>query len=900
MSKLIFVLILFSLSFGTQTVRDSLLVTKSMQVDSAFYVGKKPLATNPKYAATFDSAGNLMKIWPIASIQKDSVTHAVYSDTADTALNTPDSVRAAHKAYVLKHNVTVDQIPYANTDTTFVGSGITINNAAKILTSPYRVFKIENGIADSASGISDVAIANRRRATGTSGEINFYNSIEATDVYHSPLRLSWKKVSTDGHANRFIIEKNFTENKRIISIFDSLYSSTDSSKNQIILNDTTGSIYTNWQPVWVRNYRPSDSLAIDNNGSYKQGVIKSISSTDSLAAWKNNELVSITGSTMRTLIGAATPQQISDSLDIIRDTLAKHADTLEKYKDHANLNNLNSSNYTHLTSTNHTDLTDAGASTLHYHASDRDRANHTGTQAQSTIIGLADTLANRLPLHGKADSAVISDSTKKNGVHGVTQYRLPYSNATNAWGTTTLRYSPSYTNFGIGTDPTSNSNLYMYYTPTNVQGICGNFHYEPTVSTTASYGGYALIADTYTHLTSGANDNGNYIGFYGRALHLTAGTIQDICGAKILFGTYGNENASNISRDCYGLYLEPERGGTGTINRSCDIYISGPIGTGATVTNDWAILSYHNAPSQIEGHLYIDNDASKIIFGEGQDASIYYDGTNMIFDSRVAGTGNYHLKNGKVKLWNLNIGRITKIDSDSTLANSGIIDSGKVLSTYDTTIIRPRNWDDIAYPNNYFQIGSQVDDSSSFFKMYSRGSTGWIKLQGRGGIYLSTPGSFTNIDSVAIESCEEGAAYINSAKRITSLASVNSTELEVLDGAGDTFTVVDSLFDGGTFRTASTAAVYKIGRMVTVSFCNLTGTVTADTNTYIKFGGNLPASTDANSVQPHIITNNGGQVKMGWLYNAGVRKYQVCNYDNSKLSAGTSGIKSATYTYIAN
>jgi len=41
--------------------------------------------------------------------------------------------------------------------------------------------------------------------------------------------------------------------------------------------------------------------------------------------------------------------------------------------------------YYHLTSTQHTDLTDAGDSSLHYHSSDRNRANHTGTQLASTI-----------------------------------------------------------------------------------------------------------------------------------------------------------------------------------------------------------------------------------------------------------------------------------------------------------------------------------------------------------------------------------------------------------------------------------------------------------------------------------------------------------------------------------
>lgn len=53
--------------------------------------------------------------------------------------------------------------------------------------------------------------------------------------------------------------------------------------------------------------------------------------------------------------------------------------------DHAALTNLNSATYSHLTSTQLTDLTDSGDSTLHFHSSDRDRTNHTGTQVASTI-----------------------------------------------------------------------------------------------------------------------------------------------------------------------------------------------------------------------------------------------------------------------------------------------------------------------------------------------------------------------------------------------------------------------------------------------------------------------------------------------------------------------------------
>lgn len=68
-------------------------------------------------------------------------------------------------------------------------------------------------------------------------------------------------------------------------------------------------------------------------------------------------------------------------------------------KSHQNLDNLQGGSSTeryHITSTQATaiasfndtqwtDLTDGGESTLHYHASDRARANHTGTQPLATI-----------------------------------------------------------------------------------------------------------------------------------------------------------------------------------------------------------------------------------------------------------------------------------------------------------------------------------------------------------------------------------------------------------------------------------------------------------------------------------------------------------------------------------
>lgn len=50
--------------------------------------------------------------------------------------------------------------------------------------------------------------------------------------------------------------------------------------------------------------------------------------------------------------------------------------------------------YFHLTEAEHLDLTDSGDSTSHYHNSDRDRSNHTGTQTASTISDFDTEVSN--------------------------------------------------------------------------------------------------------------------------------------------------------------------------------------------------------------------------------------------------------------------------------------------------------------------------------------------------------------------------------------------------------------------------------------------------------------------------------------------------------------------------
>ena len=83
---------------------------------------------------------------------------------------------------------------------------------------------------------------------------------------------------------------------------------------------------------------------------------------------------------------------------------------------------------------NATDLTDSGDTTLHYHSSDRDRTNHTGTQAIATVSGLQTALDNKankdFTLYNQKvdvvadDKIAINDSADSNSIKYVTLNQL--------------------------------------------------------------------------------------------------------------------------------------------------------------------------------------------------------------------------------------------------------------------------------------------------------------------------------------------------------------------------------------------------------------------------------------------------------------------------------------------
>ena len=89
---------------------------------------------------------------------------------------------------------------------------------------------------------------------------------------------------------------------------------------------------------------------------------------------------------------------------------------------------------------NATDLTDGGDSSLHYHSTDRDRANHTGTQTASTISDFDTEVSNNTDV--TANTAKVSNATHTGEVTGSTALTI----ADNVVDEANLKVSNSPTN----------------------------------------------------------------------------------------------------------------------------------------------------------------------------------------------------------------------------------------------------------------------------------------------------------------------------------------------------------------------------------------------------------------------------------------------------------------------
>lgn len=116
-------------------------------------------------------------------------------------------------------------------------------------------------------------------------------------------------------------------------------------------------------------------------------------------------------------------------------------------RNHNDLQNLDAGDYKHFTAANYTDLTDAGDSTLHYHATDRARVNHTGTQTLATISD-AGTIASQAANNVAITGGSISGTTVR--LIGYTVATLPTVGTAGRIAYVTDALAPAYLTAVVG------------------------------------------------------------------------------------------------------------------------------------------------------------------------------------------------------------------------------------------------------------------------------------------------------------------------------------------------------------------------------------------------------------------------------------------------------------------
>jgi hypothetical protein len=246
-------------------------------------------------------------------------------------------------------------------DATIVGT-VTSSGSAYDITGYTFTLKVYNGTREIIS--KDAVITNAAGGIFTITLTDEELDINAkTYTCHIDMTDDSAKVTTIDGGNFIIQEKSYDSGTTTADDSISITAETGTAVDLAITLDATVATLNDIGNVTITTIASDEILKW--NGT----------------AWINN-----------TLAEAGIQAAITDSDDITEGTTNLFMTTTERSKlsgidDGAEVNNISDANAT--------DLTDAGDSILHYHATDRARANHTGTQAASTISDFDTEVSNK-------------------------------------------------------------------------------------------------------------------------------------------------------------------------------------------------------------------------------------------------------------------------------------------------------------------------------------------------------------------------------------------------------------------------------------------------------------------------------------------------------------------------
>ncbi len=226
---------------------------------------------------------------------------------------------------------------------------------------------------------------------------------------------------------------------------------------------------------------------------------------------------------------------------------------------------------------------------------------------------------------------------------------------------------------GVGTAPVSDRAINVYNSEEDTTSTFYSIYSYNTYTASEAVSSSKYGVASFNYWKSDYDFTGTIIG----AIH-KVGTMADIGSVTVDDVIAGNFGVLNIDGDAtitnaYGIKIETPLT-TGDITNNYGLYIDDQ--TGPTTT--YAIYSKG-------GDWALRKDNSKMLLGGGEDASLYYNGTNLIIDPREVGTGDVLIGDATTYL-SLEPGSIKDssgtIDfDDENLTTTGTLGAGAITGT---------------------------------------------------------------------------------------------------------------------------------------------------------------------------------------------------------------------------
>lgn len=245
-------------------------------------------------------------------------------------------------------NVTIDE----------TNDGITVSETSVNVS-------VTDTIVTSLGSLTDVTLGSL-----SNGEVLTYNSTSGV----------WENISGAGTGDMTKLVYDTND--------DGTVDSADLATAAVSASSVTGS-----QATLISNaVQPSDNISVLTNDS---GYLTSISGLNI------SDLTNDSGYITSFTVQQSDVTQYQSALSLVESQISDlaHYTSTDFDTDFSgkNLDDLSDgTTYSRITTTNLTDLTNSGDSTLHYHASDRARGNHTGTQTASTISDFDTEVSNNV------------------------------------------------------------------------------------------------------------------------------------------------------------------------------------------------------------------------------------------------------------------------------------------------------------------------------------------------------------------------------------------------------------------------------------------------------------------------------------------------------------------------